>query len=88
MNKPASVGGMITTPLILYIDKDNNVVYHTTGNDNDIVNHINTYLGVDVNKTETRPVSEQNVILSCYSYTYNSFSSLNIRSESINIILD
>lgn len=71
MNKPASVGGMITTPLILYIDKDNNVVYHTTGNDNDIVNHINTYLGVDVNKTETRPVSEQNVILSCYSYTYN-----------------
>lgn len=68
---PTSVGYSYSTPLILYVDKDNTVVYHTTGVYNKVVEDIEEHLGVTLEKRTYGDISKKSVTLSTDTFTYD-----------------
>jgi len=43
----------VSTPVVFYIDAENNIVNYTTGFDNSIITHINEFLGVKLKRVNT-----------------------------------
>ena len=58
------------TPLILYLDKDNNVVYHTLGNDPNVIEHVEKYLGVKLKERMYGDIARKTTVLSSDKYIY------------------
>ncbi len=67
---PANIGYSYTTPLALYLDKDNTVVYHTTGYDSSIISNVDKYLGVKLNKRVYGDIAKKKITLSSDKFVY------------------